>query len=294
MGLFKKLFIDGDWNIAIRKKKNNAEFDYSNFTSLKVKKGSWVADPLVYEFNDSEFLFCEIYDQKQEKGKLGVYSIKDGIATDFKLIIEENYHLSYPCVFYYNGKHYMIPESSENHTLNIYECTCFPYEWKQANSIEWKNEYADPTIYVDNNQVYLLMYEKIEGKYQVSFYKLNVENFTLEVIGKKIYDYNVGRPAGQIIKIDDHLYRPVQDCKTEYGKNVMFYEINFDLNSYNELKKYDVVIENIKVDNQNIDRIHTYSCSSKFEYIDYCKYSFNLFKRLNIIRRKIKTKKRNK
>lgn len=65
------------------------------------------------------------------KGK-EAYSIlcEDGTWSSLKVIIDEKYHLSFPNIFEYGGKMYIMPEMSEDYSLKLYEAVSFPDEWK--------------------------------------------------------------------------------------------------------------------------------------------------------------------
>ena len=49
-----------------------------------------------------------------------------GNWTNPKVVISNKYHMSYPFVFNYEGVCYMIPESAENGSLELYICHKFP------------------------------------------------------------------------------------------------------------------------------------------------------------------------
>lgn len=59
---------------------------------------------------------CEIYDDKT--------------ISPFKEVLVEPIHLSYPNVFEYKGKIYMIPESGHNYDIRLYVSNDFPYKWE--------------------------------------------------------------------------------------------------------------------------------------------------------------------
>ena len=44
--------------------------------------------------------------------------------------IDEPFHLSFPYVFEYRKKLYLIPDSSSNKDIRIYKCKKFPLKWK--------------------------------------------------------------------------------------------------------------------------------------------------------------------
>ena len=73
----------------------------------------WFADPFLFERDGITYLFFEAFDLVECKGK-EAYSIlcEDGTWSSLKVIIDEKYHLSFPNIFEYGGKMYIMPEMS--------------------------------------------------------------------------------------------------------------------------------------------------------------------------------------
>lgn len=291
MELFRKMFLDGDWQIAFRKKHNNI-FDYnSSFFSVKNTKQYWFADPMIVSEGEDTFLFCEAYDRKEEKGAIGYFKLKNDVFSEFKVVISEKYHLSYPCVFKYSNQYYMIPESGENNTLDLYRSIQFPDQWEKCGTLLEGERLVDSTIFYYDNKYYLYSY--LEGSsYQARIYDFDIEKRKLRLVKNIDYEFNEGRGAGYVFKYNDKWIRPVQDCKEIYGKTVLFREVSLEKDEREKIVS-KINVNSVKIDCNNIvDRIHTYSCNDNYEVIDFCKMKFSLFKRIKILRRKIKTENR--
>lgn len=146
--LFRKLFVAGSWQMAYRKCGYHWPFDYDEpFIPIPNDNKFWYADPLLFEDDGKVYLFCEAFNKKEQKGELAVMEWKDNSWTDPVIIIANNYHMSYPCVFEYEGIHYMIPESAECGSLELYVSDSFPYSWKKKCNIIENIKLADPTIF---------------------------------------------------------------------------------------------------------------------------------------------------
>ena len=289
MNIFSKLFIDGDWNIAFRSKSSNAFFDYEQpFTAIPHSNEYWFADPMGYDFKDKSYLFCEAYDKKNNIGKLGVFEIKNGTPENFKIVLSENYHLSYPCVFTGNdGKVYMIPESGENLTLDLYVAENFPYEWKKLKTLISGKKLADTTVFYFKNAFWFYTYEVKPDCFTCYLYNLNLDDFSVSFFCSKDYEVNSCRSGGFFIINDDNLTCPIQDCVSMYGKKIIFNNLT--------IKDKDFKLKEIfSIDNQKIiinakkgvDRLHTYSTTKSMEFIDYNNFHFRPLKRINILKRK--------
>lgn len=294
MGIFRKLFLDGEWNIAIRKKtSSNDLFDYSApFKPIPHHIKYWFADPMLFSANGKHYIFCEAYDRKLDCGKLGYFVIKEnGEVGEFKECLSQNYHLSYPCVFKHDKDFYMIPESGENSSLDLYKATLFPDKWEKISSFD-VDLFADPTVFLFKNKLYLFVYEERE-KYVGKVYEINMKEKDLRLIDTKVYKHNVGRGAGFFINKNGHLYRPVQNSQEMYGKSLLFNEITSVEPKFIETTAFSLDNNKVKLNKKTgLDRVHTYSGDGFFEVIDYNNLHFDLFKRFKIIRRKRQVAKR--
>ena len=174
--LYRKLFLDGEWRVAYRCKKDSL-FE-GRYIPIDSTEQYWFADPLLYEENGKAYLFCEAFDKNELKGKLGYFSLEGNSISDFNLLIDENYHMSFPNVFKCKGKYYMIPESGENLTLDIYEAVDFPGKWEKRKTLIKGHNYVDPTIVEVNGVIYLFVYQDKRGDYKTFIYKVK-EDLTL-------------------------------------------------------------------------------------------------------------------
>lgn len=111
------------------------------------------------------------------KGK-EAYSIlcEDGTWSSLKVIIDEKYHLSFPNIFEYGGKMYIMPEMSEDYSLKLYEAVSFPDEWKITQDI-LSDVYACDSVFIEKEGVqYLLtneMYHNVpNGQYASCWVKI--------------------------------------------------------------------------------------------------------------------------
>ena len=96
--------------------------------------------------------------------------------------------MSYPCVFAKKNKYYMIPETSENNTIEIYECIEFPYIWVKKKNL-LNNVFAvDVTYFYDEQNDYLISYN---GKNEVTKYKLDCDTWEVQIKDKVYVPTNI-------------------------------------------------------------------------------------------------------
>lgn len=291
--IYQKLLIDGDWNIAIRKKSDKPFFDYSDlFFPISKNKKYWFADPMLFEFQGKTFLFCEAFDRKTQKGELGYFTIDEDSISDYKSVVVENYHLSYPCVFSHKSDVYMIPESGENKSVDLYKAVNFPDVWEKKCTLINGINLADPTVFFHNDSPYMIGYQNSN---ELIVYKISNDLLSADMISTIKYETNTGRPAGYVINCDDNLVRPSQDCRYEYGKNIIFRSIAISNEKYIESDAFELDLSRVKIkDEKHVDRVHTYNQSDKYEVIDYLCYSINVGKMINKLNRHLKYKARTK
>ncbi|KAM0852868.1 hypothetical protein ACQ4PT_051472 [Festuca glaucescens] len=93
---------------------------------------SFVANPFLFLQDDAVYMFFETKNPVTSQGDIAAAVSKDSGATwqQLGVVLDEEWHLSYPYVFSYNHKIYMMPESSKNGDLRLYRALDFPLTWK--------------------------------------------------------------------------------------------------------------------------------------------------------------------
>ncbi|XP_044979668.1 glucosamine inositolphosphorylceramide transferase 1-like [Hordeum vulgare subsp. vulgare] len=92
---------------------------------------SFVASPFLFLQGDGIYMFFETKNPVTSQGDIAAAVSRDAGATwqQLGVVLDEEWHLSYPYVFSYNGKVYMMPESSKNGDLRLYRALDFPLKW---------------------------------------------------------------------------------------------------------------------------------------------------------------------
>ncbi len=293
MSLFDKLFMSSDWHIAIRKCQWQWPLNYDvPFHEFKGKQGYWYADPMLLFYDNKYYLFCEAFNNKKQIGEIAVSLFDGNQWQEPRVIISNNYHMSYPCVFRVAGSFYMIPESQEANRLEMYKAEEFPYKWRKINNLLENTRIADPTVWEYDGKMYLAGYTE-KNPYKLNFYQLDVLNKAIKYFFTVNYEKNIGRPAGYLIKQSDSYLRPVQDCQQLYGRSILWNELRITEDNITEVIVGATDNSRIKIGYiEGVDRIHTFSRAGEFEVIDYCINHFDLFKRFKILWRQYKKKER--
>ncbi|WP_335564782.1 glucosamine inositolphosphorylceramide transferase family protein [Neobacillus drentensis] len=258
----------------------------AEFIAFKNNRKYWHADPILYKRNGKIYMFYEAYNKKKSCGEIGVATIINNRIVDQQIIITEPFHMSYPFVFDFKNKIYMIPETSSAKKLILYESVSFPYEWKLSKVLLDEIELSDATILKLHNKLYILASKILNyAPYSDELVLYSIDN-EFNLIPHKnnpiITDTEFSRPAGRIFKQDNKLIRVSQDCSNGgYGKAIKFNEIiNISDNAYQE-KNISTILPGDIPNNfhRKLTGTHTYGRCDDFEVID-VRYSIFDIKKL--------------
>jgi len=124
----------------------------------------------------------------------------------------------------------MIPESSEHRDVALYRCVRFPNKWERHSTLLSGLELADVTITRHNGLYYLFgAWRDGTGGYSdnLSIYYADslFGPWLPHASNPVLMDRASTRPAGNFVRIDGRLWRPVQDCTNGYGAALGLAEI---------------------------------------------------------------------
>jgi len=207
------------------KKIKNINYPLINADDVTDCNASFVADPFLVKA-DKFYLFFEIKNIDKNRGVIGFASSEDGLNYNYeKIVLEENFHLSYPSLYKINNQWFMIPESGENEDVRLYSTDNFPYDWKLKKTLLKGRNFADSTIIFFNDLWYLFVSDATNSILEIYYsdkfdgeYKPHQKNPIYE--NKKI-----ARPAGYLFEFKGKLYRFSQDCSRRYGEKVNMFEV---------------------------------------------------------------------
>ncbi|MBL8580085.1 MAG: hypothetical protein JNK47_23030 [Mesorhizobium sp.] len=181
------------------------------------------ADPFPLHWQGRDYLFFEDLDHKTEKGVIAVVAFDEaGRPGPAMPVIEEPWHLSYPFLIERDGDIFMIPESSANRDISLYRAVDFPLKWQRTATLVDGIEAADATIVEQDGLLYMFAVVR-DG---VGGYSDTLAIWWAEDLfgpwqrhegNPVLVDDRTARPAGNFVRLDGALHRPVQDCRRAYG-----------------------------------------------------------------------------
>ncbi len=279
---------DEHWTVAYRKRIGSTDIvnnTSSPFTAIPNGKRYWCADPFVYTYKGTTYIFSEMYDKRIFRGVIGYCKLTNEGATPWKVILREQHHLSYPFILEAGGSVYMIPESYVANEISLYRAVSFPDKWEKVKPILSDYCTVDSTLFYSGGVLYMLTLN-VKGEPYIELFTLDDE---FNIKSHKTFSSmseSQSRPAGKPFMHGDQLIRPAQDCSEGYGCALNFYRIDkLGENNYEEtlIKKItpsDIVCSDIPFKPEGI---HTYNIDENYEVTDlktYKKVHFPFLRRV--------------
>ena len=182
------------------------------------------ADPFLLEHEGRTWLLAEELPYATNKGLVSVAEVtSEGTITPFRVVMDEDVHLSYPCVFKHQGEIFMTPETAEAGEIRLYRATQFPDKWALDSVLLKQIQATDPTIFWDGETFYLFTNVPVPN----SSYDDELHLFYADELRGPWYphplnpiksDVQSSRPAGHLYFDESgQLIRPAQDCSVRYG-----------------------------------------------------------------------------
>ena len=114
---------------------------------IRAPEGRFFADPFVVSRDGNDYCFVEDYDYELSKGCISALRLTDQGAEFLGPVIVEPFHMSFPYIFEYESKTYMVPETCQSNDIRIYEAQTFPTRWRLASIAMTDVSAADSMIF---------------------------------------------------------------------------------------------------------------------------------------------------
>lgn len=282
LGFNKLIYTDAfSWQLMIdvRKDQRGIANNFGSFSTVNSPQKMFWADPFVVAENNKYYIFVEEFIYRKNKAHISVIELDErGQFKRSGKIIEKSYHMSYPFTFKLGGTYYMIPETSQNRTIELYKCKDFPYIWEFDRNIMENISATDSTLLFYENKWWLFttldLTNGISGCSTELFLFYSDDIFSGKWKGHPlnpvVSDESNARCAGKLFMKDGELYRPSQDCSLRYGRGFNINRVTkLNIHEYNETR-----VQEVKPDwNRKLKGTHTINYDGGLTVIDV--YSFH-------------------
>lgn len=146
--IFKKSF---RWSIGYQYK-SWENLTMWNSAFINNPKNKFLADPFCVSEDGKDYIFAEEYCYKRRKGHISALLVEKDRVEHLGAVVTEDFHLSYPFLFKYNGSYYMVPESCASKEVRLYKPVTFPISWKLEKILMSNVDAADSTIFFCNGK----------------------------------------------------------------------------------------------------------------------------------------------
>ena len=220
----ERTFQREQWFLAYRFGHEPVTGDLEGMTRIVPPAEFTWADPFPVEHEGRYFIFFEELPFATGKAHLSVMEIgRDGRRSAPQRVLERDHHLSYPYIFDHGGRRYMIPETGQKGTVELYRCEEFPLRWKLEKVLLEGVRLVDATLHRGSERWWMFANGAV-GSSRVFDDELHIFH-SEDLLGEwqpharnpVKSDARCARPAGRLYWRGGALYRPAQICAPLYG-----------------------------------------------------------------------------
>ena len=272
--IWKKIlsyFFLKQWILLIKRGVQNEPPSWDHFTPLIPPADRLWADPFVWMHKEKYHIFYEEKLYSSDRGHIACLTLdREMNQLDNRVVLERPYHLSYPFIFEHQEEIYMIPETEQNHSIELYRCTDFPYHWVLVKTLISNIQAVDPTLLQAYGKWWLFANIRDGKRTWESLHLFYADHFlsdqwTPHPRNPIVKDIRSSRPAGRIFQHNGEWIRPSQNCSIRYGYAINFNRISVLTDSdYSEQREWYLEPQR----SHNILGTHTWNESGGLTTID--------------------------
>jgi hypothetical protein len=191
---------------------------------------AFVADPFLLCEGGTVHLFFEYWNRRAGKGEIGLATSRDWKHWSYeRTVLREDFHLSYPYVFAWEGEHYLVPESYSATDVRLYQAVDFPQRWELRATLLEGGVFNDSSLVHHDGRWW--MFTETDPGMRSDTLRLFTASDLLGPWAEHPLspvitgDRRRARPAGRVVSHGAGLVRYAQDCEVEYGKRVRAFEV---------------------------------------------------------------------
>lgn len=259
---------DRQWIIGYRTRMPR---DDAPFTILEPPPGRFYADPCLVDDAEHTYLFFEDCPLDPGHGVISCARIEpDGRTGPVEVVLESACHLSYPFVFRWRDAWWMIPETGQRRTVELYRAHAFPRDWRLEATLLQGVDARDATLVEWDGRWWMFAATRVPGSTgsdEVSLYYADspLGPWSPHAGNPVVSNVRSARPAGAIRRENGVLVRPAQDCSRGYGYAVTLNRID----CLTEREYRETPAGSVQPDwHRGIEATHTVTRSERYEARD--------------------------
>lgn len=231
-------------------------------------KRDFIADPFGFNTSNGDYIAYEKFNSKTKKGHI---EIAERLTQKVVFKLKADFHFSYPFVFEEGNEIYIIPETHQTNSIDLYKWNDTKQEMQLIKTIIDNFAGVDNSILKHNNKYWLFC---TTSKHKMADHQLNLFYadtltgvWTPHPLNPIITSIVTARPAGSFINWGGKIIRPSQNSGTTYGGKITLNEI-IELSETNYSEKKIEVISPEDFNNKSIVGIHTISSMGNSTLVD--------------------------
>ncbi len=236
---------------------------------IKTKnKRDFIADPFGFTTGKGDYVIYEKFNSKIQKGHIEVI---ERLTQKVVYKLKANFHFSYPFVFEDRNEIYIIPETHQTNSIDLYKWNDNKQEMQLIKTLIDNFPGVDNSILKHNNKYWLFC---TTSKHKMSDHQLHlfyadelIGEWTPHPLNPIVTSISNARQAGSFIKLGNKIIRPSQNSGITYGGQIVLNEITeLSETNYSEIKVEIITPEDFK--NKSIVGIHTISTLGNSTLVD--------------------------
>ena len=221
------------WNIGLIKTPLQNFLEYPSKETptwlLSPRSHQYAADPFVMPDQNCLRIFYESYDYRTGKGNISTIKFDpvNGRVAPPTIALEREYHMAYPFLFESDGKWYCVPESAQNHTIDLYLWDVATEKIVFIKTLIHDIDAVDSTVFKHDAYWWLFCtYKSLSDTHLFVWYSDELSGpYTPHHNNPVKTDVRSARPAGPPFTVNGSLMRPAQDCSHVYGGRINIQKI---------------------------------------------------------------------
>ncbi len=195
---------------------------YKAIDSLIPEAIDYIADPFYIKEGGVFYLFVEL--KGEGNADIALLTSPDGENYRYKgIVLDEDFHLSYPQVFKHKGEFYMLPETIGSNQVLLYKAENFPYDWRIRDTLIKNRHLKDPSLLLSEELNLIVAVDDDLKQYMFTADSLN--GSWTEAKNHKQRWGNETRPGGRFFIVDKTWYLPLQNRSLGYGTGISLYRL---------------------------------------------------------------------